>query len=148
MIKMGKQPIGIPRRLNRWLSTISTTFSLVLMAISAHADQCMLIPKQQALAAMARLEPGDTIYSLCELCGEKQPQKIAVKTIELINDPGTKLWQVKINDREIDLAYTYVRSHDLNDRQPRSTIKTNSQINLSILANCSATGIKPILSIK
>jgi hypothetical protein len=140
--------IEMPRLPNRLLSTISIALGLLIPAISAHADQCMLIPKQQALAAMTRLEPGETIYSLCELCGEKQPQPIVIKTIELVNDPGTKLWQVKINDRGIDLAYTYVRSNDLNDRQPKSIAPTNSQINLSILAKCPATGFTPILSIK
>jgi hypothetical protein len=148
MMKMDNQTMEIPQRQNYWLSTISIVFSLGLTAIPAYADQCMLIPKQQALAAMARLEPGDNIYSLCELCGEKQPQKIAVKTIELVNEPRTKLWQVKINNREIDLAYTYVRSQDFNDSRSRSTIENRPQINLSIIANCPATGIKPILSIK
>jgi hypothetical protein len=141
---MNKQPIEIPRLSNRLLSTIVITFSLLLSAISADADQCMLIPKQQALAAMTRLEPGETIYSLCELCGEKQPQPITIKTIDLVNDPRTKLWEVKINDRGIDLAYTYVRSNDLNDGRSR----THSQINLSIIAKCPATGFTPILSIK
>ncbi|WP_310422923.1 hypothetical protein [Chamaesiphon sp. VAR_48_metabat_135_sub] len=121
---------------------------LLLSAISADADQCMLIPKQQALAAMTRLEPGETVYSLCELCGEKQPQPIVIKKIDLVSDPRTKLWEVKINDRGIDLAYTYVRSNNLNDRRSTSSTATNSQINLSIIAKCPATGFTPILSIK
>jgi hypothetical protein len=156
MIKIDKQSLAehlrtrieIPRLPNRLLSTLAIAVGLLVPAISVRADQCMLIPKQQALLAMTRLEPGETIYSLCELCGEKQPQPIVIKTIELVNDPGTKLWQVKINDRGIDLAYTYVRSNDLNDRQPRSISPNNSQINLSILAKCPATGFTPILSIK
>ena len=145
---MDKQPIELRGFSGRLLSTIVITLTVLLPALSARADQCMLIPKQQALAAMTRLEPGDKIYSLCELCGEKQPKAIRIKTIELVNDPRTKLWEIKINDRGIDLAYTYVRSKDLNDRQSKSTIETHSQINLSIIANCPATGFTPILSIK
>jgi hypothetical protein len=132
----------------RLAAMIAVIFSLLMTAKTALADQCMLVPKQQALAAMTRLEPGQTIYSLCELCGEKQPKPIVIKTIELINDPSTKLWGIKINSSGVDLAYTYVRSHDLNDRQSRSKPDTNSQINLSIIAKCPATGFTPILSIK
>jgi hypothetical protein len=122
--------------------------SVIIPAIPANADQCMMIPKQQAIAAMSRLEPGQTIYSLCELCGERKPQPITIKTIELINDPSSKLWEIKVNGREIDLAYTYVRSQDFNTRNPRDAIETNSQINLSIIAKCPAKGFTPIISIK
>jgi hypothetical protein len=140
-----RKTLHLPRLTVGLLSTIAMTLSF---AISARADQCMLIPKRQALAAIARLEPGQTIYSLCELCGEKKPRSIEVKTIELSNDPSSKLWQIKINDSGIDLAYTYVRSNNLNDRQQRSSVGTNSYINLSITAKCPATGFTPILSIK
>jgi hypothetical protein len=133
---------------NSWCLKLFVGVSLVLPAFPASADQCMLVPKQQAIAAMSRLEPGQTIYSLCELCGERKPQPIMIKTIELINDPSSKLWQIKVNDREIDLAYTYVRSQDFNTRSSRDRIDTNSQINLSIIAKCPAKGFTPIISIK
>jgi hypothetical protein len=48
----------------RILSTIAIGLSFGISAISARADQCMLVPKQQALAAMNRLEPEQTIYTL------------------------------------------------------------------------------------
>ena len=140
--------IKMPRLQHRLLLTIATTLSLLLPAISARADQCALIPKQQALAAMSRLEPGEIIYSLCELCGEKQPQPVVIKKIELANDISSKLWRITINNREIDLAYTYVRANELTDRRSRSKINNNSQINLSIIAKCPATDFTPILSIK
>jgi hypothetical protein len=132
------------------LFTIATGLGLLLPVAAAHADQCQLIPKQQALAAMNRLEPGQTIYSLCELCGESLPQKIVIKTIELKHDPDSKLWEIKINDRGIDLAYTYVKAIDLNiDRdKPERNRSTSSQINLSIVAKCPAKGFTPIISIK
>lgn len=145
---MSAQNIKVHNLANGWCLKISIGLSLLLPAIPASADQCTLIPKQQAIAAMSRLEPGQTIYSLCELCGERKPQPITIKTIELINDPGSKLWQIKINNREIDLAYTYVRSQDFNERRSREPIETNSQINLSIIAKCPAQGFTPILSIK
>jgi hypothetical protein len=145
---MSEQSIGIDKLSRGWCLKLSIGLSLLLPAIPANADQCMLIPKQQAIAAMSRLEPGQTIYSLCELCGERKPQPITIKTLELVNDPSSKLWQIKINDREIDLAYTYVRSQDFNTRSSRDRSETNSQINLSIIAKCPATGFTPILSIK
>ena len=137
--------LGLKQQL---LITIATTLSICLSAVSARADQCMLIPKQQALAAMSRLEVGAKIYSLCELCGEKQPQLITIHKVELANDPSSKLWQLEINDRQIDLAYTYVRANELSDRSSRSQLDRNSYINLSLIAKCPATGFKPILSIR
>jgi hypothetical protein len=146
---MREQTIEIHNLANGWCLKLSIVgLSLMLSAIPASADQCLLIPKQQAIAAMSRLEPGQTIYSLCELCGERKPQPIKIKTIELVNEPSSKLWQIKVNDREIDLAYIYVRSQDFNARNSRDSSETNSQINLSLIAKCPAKGFTPIISIK
>jgi hypothetical protein len=145
---MSKKVIRIDKLSSGWCLKLSIGLSLLLPAIPANADQCMLIPKSQAIAAMSRLEPGQKIYSLCELCGERKPQPITIKTIELINDPGSKLWQIKINDRQIDLAYTYIRSQNFNDSRSPDAIETNSQINLSIIAKCPAKGFTPIISVK
>ena len=132
------------------LFMIATGLGLLFPVAAAHADQCQLIPKQQALAAMNRLEPGQRIYSLCELCGERLPQPIVIKTIELKHDLDSKLWEIKINDRGIDLAYIYVNAIDLNnDRdKPDRNRSSSSQINLSIVAKCPAKGFTPIILIK
>ncbi|WP_157260086.1 hypothetical protein [Chamaesiphon minutus] len=37
-----------------------------------------------------------------------------------------RLWQLKIHDRAIDLAYTYVRSHHLIELRLRTYISSNS----------------------
>jgi hypothetical protein len=122
---------------------LSIAFGLLLPVVAAHADQCALVPKRQALDAITRLDPGQTIYQLCELCGEKKPQPIVVKTVALTNYPQTNLWRIKINDSDIDLAYTYVESSITHRLK-----KPGSWINLSLLANCPADGYTPILTIK
>jgi hypothetical protein len=137
--------LGLKRQLSL---AIVTTLSMCLSAVFARADQCALVSKQQALAAMSRLEVGDTIYNLCELCGEKQPSSIVIDKVELTNDPSSKLWQIEINDRQIDFAYTYVLAKAPSDRPSRSQLERNSYINLSLVARCPATGFKPILSIR
>jgi hypothetical protein len=125
---------------------LSIAFSLLIPTVAARADQCALVPKQQALDAISRLDPGQVIYQLCELCGEKQPRLIVVKTVSLSSHPQTNLWRVKINNNDIDLAYTYVESSITKvDRQQR---RLPSWINLSLLANCPADGYTPILTIK
>ncbi len=127
------------------LPSIVTVILSLLSPEIARADQCVWVSKQQALAAMARLEPGQTIYSLCEPCGEKKPQSIVIKTIALNNIPESRppAWKIKINDREIDFAYTYLMRRDKNQQS-----KANFLVNLSMIANCPANDISPTIPIK
>ncbi len=118
---------------------LAIAISLIIPTVAARADQCALVPKPQAVAALAKLEIGQTIYQLCELCGEQKPKPVVIKKLNLISDPQTNLAAVKVNDRSIDFAYTYIAEGDQ---------KPNSWVNLSTLTNCPAEGYTPIITIK
>jgi hypothetical protein len=113
--------------------------SLILPTVAARADQCALVPKAQAVAALDRLEVGQTIYRLCEICGEQKPSKVVINKLSLVTDQQTNLVEVKVNDHSIDFAYTYIAEGNQ---------KPGSWVNLSTLTNCSAEGYTPIISIK
>jgi hypothetical protein len=102
----------------------------------ARADQCAWVGKSQAIAALNYLSIGQTIYNFCELCGDKVPKPILINKLAVANTPDGKLWQVSVNNENIDLAYTYVR------------YEPKYQVNLAILTKCPADGFTPVLSIK
>lgn len=100
------------------------------------ADQCAWVGKSQAIAALNYLSIGQTVYSFCELCGEKVPKPVLINKLAVTSAPDGKLWQVSVNNENIDLAYTYVR------------YEPKYQVNLAILTKCPADGFAPVLSIK
>lgn len=99
-------------------------FSGILMN-SAWADQCALISAEQAGKALDFLKPGGTIVEFCEPCGDKD---FYSKPDQLIADIQARqeqeYWSVKVNGKELDLAYTFVRNAE------------GSYLNVSKLANC------------
>lgn len=113
-------------------SIFSIGLSLIL-APAAYADQCIYLNKDQAIAAFQRLNIGQNIYELCEPCGEKVPKTVAIRStaIQALPSPGN--WQVLVNGKGLDLAYTYV-DYSKNDR-------SRSRVNLAMLANCPASDV-------
>jgi hypothetical protein len=99
------------------------------------ADQCSYITKEQALTAISRLNLDQTIYSLCEPCGEKIPEPIKIETLSIETVDEQNFWQVKVNDEGIDLAYVFINSG----------IDGNF-VNLAAVANCQAGQVSPVLS--
>ncbi|HPY40481.1 MAG TPA: hypothetical protein PLM98_08190 [Thiolinea sp.] len=95
------------------------------MSGSVLADQCALISPEQAGKALDFLKPGGTIVEFCEPCGDKD---FYSKSQQIINDVQAKLeqeyWAVKVNGKELDLAYTFVRNAE------------GSFLNVSKLADC------------
>jgi hypothetical protein len=113
----------------------------------AKADQCAYISKEQALRAIEHLEPGKQIYKFCELCGDKRPQPVLINNVSLTNVPGMKFWEIKVNGRGIDLAYTYVNYPGAPlDRGGRKFVRP--QVNLALISNCPADSFSPIISVK
>jgi hypothetical protein len=119
-------------------------FSLAIPAI-ARADQCALIPKSQALTAIAHLDPGNRIYEFCELCGDKQPRSVLINTVVLASDANPNLWEIKVNGKGIDLAYTYVNYKGAPLNYGRGKF-SRPQVNLALISNCPADGYTPIIS--
>lgn len=102
----------------------------------ALADQCQLVGKSQALAALNYLSIGQTIYNFCELCGDKTPQPIQINKIAVTSGEDGKLWQVAVNNKNIDLAYTYIR------------YEPKYQVSLAVITKCPTQGVTPVLKIK
>lgn len=105
-------------------------FTLALSS-AAFADQCAYITKQQAIAAVSRLEKGQTIYKLCEPCGEKVPQAVKINSVSAGTVGYENYWGVEVNEQNIDLAYTYINTNNNKDRK----------VNLATLARCPAQNV-------
>lgn len=98
---------------------------LSLLAPATWADQCQLIPAEQAAKALDFLKPGGTIVEFCEPCGDKDFYSKPEQTITAIQASlDQDLWSVKVNGKELDLAYTFVRNGE------------GSFLNVSKLADC------------
>lgn len=119
--------------MKRWLGGLICLW--VMAPISTlWADQCQLIPKDQALQAIERLDVGDTIYEFCEPCGDRTPKPVSVRNLRVDTLEQGKFWRVLVNGQNIDLAYTYVKS----------SIGSNP-INLAVLSDCPAGSVSPVL---
>jgi hypothetical protein len=105
-----------------------------LPAAPGLADQCAYITKDRALNAVSRLNTGQTIYLLCEPCGEKSATPTVIKSLAISTVDYEDFWQVKVNETGIDLAYVFVESGI-----------DNRFINLAAIAGCTATKVSPIL---
>lgn len=109
---------------------------LVALAAPARADQCEWVPSNVARIAMEELASHDNFIAFCEPCGDKvpgAPQKIETITKSSVGDGS---WEVRINGRAVDLAYTYAPIH------PRE------YQNVGLLAACGATGVSGALRVE
>ena len=79
-------------------------------ATEAWADQCAYVSKEQALAAVSRLQVGQTIYQLCEPCGNRISSPIRIQALSAATTGSQDFWEVKVNGASIDLAYTFINS--------------------------------------
>lgn len=109
-------------------------FTLALSS-AAFADQCAYITKQQAIAAVSRLEKGQIIYKLCEPCGEKVPQAVKINSVSAGTVGYENYWGVEVNEQNIDLAYTYINTSNNKDRK----------VNLATLARCPAQNVSSFI---
>lgn len=103
-------------------------------SLSALADQCAYINKAQALAAVSRLNLGQTVYQFCQPCGDRQPEPLLIKTLSMGTTGYKDFWEVQINGSGIDLAYTFVNAG----------IK-DQKVNLAAVAGCPALDVSTTL---
>lgn len=113
--------------------SLTVTIALFLTQI-AYGDQCSYVDKEQALQAATFLELNQLIYLFCEPCGETVPQPVTIRSISVGTVGYQDFWQLSINDRGVDLAYTYV---------PSSV--GQKPINLAALAGCPARDVSPFI---
>ncbi len=118
-------------KMKQWLAA---TLLITTATGTAYADQCALIPLEQAAKALNHLKPGSQYIPFCELCGDKDFHKhpaVTVKELSVVSETlnNDTLWEIKVNGTGIDLAYTYLRVQD------------GSYLNLSKLADCPSDGV-------
>ncbi len=106
----------------------------ICMSLTALADQCSYISKEQALNAIARLDIDQNLYFLCEPCGEKMPQLTKINHLSMEKVDYEDFWQIEVNHEGIDLAYVFVDSG-----------VENNFVNLAAIANCPAQSVSPVL---
>lgn len=110
--------------------------AIMSFAISeiAYADQCQLIKREYVNNALQHIKLGSIIVKHCEPCGDKDfhgqakhlVNSISAEKTQLSNKP---LWEVKINGKGVDLAYTYIETGD------------GTYVNLSKLSYCPSNDV-------
>jgi hypothetical protein len=99
--------------------------SMILMTSSmAFADQCAFVSQDTAKKALKMISDLSSIQTLCEPCGETKPQTIDIKSIGAGDVNYQGFWQVSVNGKGLDLAYTYLNG-----------------LNVAQLVNCPSQGV-------
>ncbi len=102
---------------------------MLLPAAPALADQCAYVSKDLAIQAADELKTAVTVHRLCEPCGEKLAKELTPTSVVAKHTGYEDYWQVFVNGKGIDLAYTFL-----------------DRINLSKFVGCPATDISEFLS--
>lgn len=87
----------------------STLSFCLLFAVPTLADQCSFVTGNQALNAQERLEMDREFLAFCELFHDEKPELEVAAQITVEKVDFRDYWQVRVNDRGTDLAYTYVQ---------------------------------------
>jgi hypothetical protein len=115
--------------------TIPAALVAVLVPAAARADQCQLVDADVAARAVAALANHPKVIQFCEPCGDKAPGEVAVASrVEKERDTSGD-YQIVIDRREVDLAYTYVQTGP------------NKFENVAELAGCPTSGVSPSLKV-
>ncbi len=80
---------------------------------SAFADQCQFVSKREAKKALNLVLESEKVQRLCELCGEDAPTSVSVQSVGVEKTGFGETWELKVNGKSTDLAYTYVNGHNL-----------------------------------
>ena len=122
-------------RKHTWLNPTFLSLCITCgLSSAALADQCAYITKEQSLAAIARLNLGNTIYQFCEPCGDIKPTPVSIQELSATSTGYEDYWEVKVNGSNIDLAYTFIDAR-INNRK----------INLAAVVGCPASNVNVIL---
>ena len=129
------QSLILVKKIKSLCSIFGCTLSYcAVLCFPALAVRCSYITKEQAKRAISRLKLNQTIYLLCEPCGEKTPQPTMITNLSMETVNYQNFWQVKVNDKGIDLAYVFVDSG----------IEDNL-VNLAAGSNCKASDVSLVL---
>ncbi len=122
------------------LSNLLFASLALTVGTTALADQCAYVKKAQAESFAKSVSVGETLYELCELCGQSTetgtPKALNVTSIGYTPVAGTDYFEVQVNGRGIDLAYTYKKTAELE----RNNIVL---VNAALLVACPTQGVTP-----
>ena len=118
-----------------WTLPLAATAVCMFAASVAYADQCAWITQAQAERAKTIIENHPKVIEYCEPCNEKRPGKpYFAWTVEVEQQEGN-YYQVLINGREVDLAYTFV------------AVSPTKYENLARKVGCPAVGVSASLDV-
>ncbi len=93
------------------LAFIAATASFLFMS-PAFADQAAVLTSVDANSAVSILKEQKTILDYCEPCSGSKRTEVTVKSVDTVRfqpkDPQNNEWIVRVNGKEIDLAYTFI----------------------------------------
>src|SRR6267154_4910751 len=115
--------------------TIPAALVAVLVPAAAYADQCQLVDDGVASRALEKLAGHPKVIAFCEPCGDTAPGEPAVATKVAKERDTDGAYQVVIDRREVDLAYTYVQTG------------VDRYDNVAMLAGCPVSGVSPSLKV-
>ena len=113
----------------------SLFLSLITLLLSSiqplYADQCAYINQTEVRNALDFIKPNTQYIEFCEPCNDNDFYQKKTKTVKNlhINVVDDQQWEIQVNGKGIDLAYTYVK------------YGKDTFINLSKLATCPSQGV-------
>lgn len=111
------------------LFTVATLFS-----ITAMADQCQMVSRAEAERALLLIQPGSTVSTFCELCGDTKPTRTeVVSSVSAAITDGTSV--VSINGESVDLAYLYLK------------VAPNKKVNVALAVGCETLDASTVSSV-
>lgn len=112
-----------------------TMLAIAMFAGSVFADQCAWISKEEAVRASLLIQNGAEVSFLCQPCGEKLADaKVSVVRKAEAKQVDREYFEVSINGKPIDLAYTYIK------------VAPNKFVNVAKVVGCEATDVSPSIS--
>ncbi|MDH4128096.1 MAG: hypothetical protein OEV44_05045 [Spirochaetota bacterium] len=115
------------------LKNIIFSFLLSTMVItSLFADQAAYLSKNDAKKAKDLIKLDSVIREYCKPCGDKGWKAIKVKKIEVSFTNYENYYEVKVNNKGVDLAYIYI-------------LKDNKWTNLAMILKLSVSNVPEIL---
>ena len=119
------------------MKSVPFVLAVVVLAGSgvARADQCQLVDSGTAVRALQLLHDHPNVLAYCEPCGDRAPGTPARADYVATDRDRSGAYQVVIDRREVDLAYTFVQTGP------------DQFENLAHLAGCPASGVSATLAI-
>ena len=104
------------------IKNLTIALFIVLASSVAQADQCAYVSKEYAQKAMNLLNDSidseTKVVSWCEPCGEskadaKKKTPEAIKSVTVTHTGYEDFYEIHINGKSVDMAYTYVAGINL-----------------------------------